>query len=41
MVKIYITTIKFTNNSRNLLFTDNHGCLYCHDINNNFNMIYN
>ena len=36
-----IIKIKFTNNSRYLLFGDNYGYLYCYDINNNFKLIYN
>ena len=36
-----IEIIKFSNNSRCLLFGDYYGCLYCCDINNNCKIIYN
>ena len=35
-----IIKIKFSNNSRYLIFGDDYGYLYC-DINNNFKLIYN
>ena len=36
-----IKTMKFSNNSRFLIFGDNHGCLGCYDFNNNYKLIYN
>ena len=36
-----IIKIKFSNNSRYLIFGDDYGYLYCCDINNNFKLIYN
>ena len=36
-----IVIMKFSNNSRNLLFGDTKGFLGCYDINNNCKLIYN
>ena len=36
-----INIMKFSNNSRFLLFGDDDGCLGCYDINNNYKLIYN